>query len=129
MGDPMSVTYTWDLPRDSTAPAQGRWFVREAASNQIEAVDAELVVTELITNAWKHGTGTGPITLTVEIRDDSLRLEVCGEAPGEPVRAPTTTDSEPDGRGMLMIEGLTDRWGYERTGNVVCVWAELPWVS
>jgi anti-sigma regulatory factor (Ser/Thr protein kinase) len=122
----MSVTFTWELPRDSTAPAQGRWHVRDVTSNDREAVDAELVVTELITNAWKHGSGDQPITLRVEVRDDALRLEVCGESASDPVRSPQNAGSDSGGRGLMMIDGLTDQWGYERKGSVLCVWADLP---
>lgn len=121
----MSVTYTWELPRNSTAPAQGRWHVREVASNDREAVDAELVVTELITNAWKHGAGDLPITLRVEVRDDALRVEVCGESAHDPIRATSDDGSESSGRGLMMIDGLADSWGYERNGSNLCVWASL----
>lgn len=120
----MSVTFTWTLPHDSTAPAQGRWHVREIASNDIEAVDAELVVTELITNAWKHGVGE--ITLSVEVAEEILHIEVCGASGGDP-KASTVDDAvEASGRGLLMIEGLAERWGFDRRGEVVCVWADVP---
>ena len=122
----MSVTYTWELPRDSTAPAQGRWHVRGVTSNDREAGDAELVVTELITNAWKHGSGDGPITLRVEVRDDALCLEVCGESASDPVSSQQTAGSDSGGRGLMMIDGLADSWGYERNGSSLCVWADLP---
>lgn len=122
----MSVTYTWELPRNSTAPAQGRWHVRGVTSNDREAGDAELVVTELITNAWKHGSGDGPITLRVEVRDDAMRLEVCGESASDPVSSQQTAGSDSGGRGLMMIDGLADSWGYERNGSNLCVWADLP---
>jgi anti-sigma regulatory factor (Ser/Thr protein kinase) len=122
----VSVTYTWELPRDSTAPAQGRWHVRGVTSNDREAVDAELVVTELITNAWKHGAGDLPITLRVEVRDDALHLEVCGESASDPVSSQQTAGSDSGGRGLMMIDGLADSWGYERNGSNLCVWADLP---
>jgi len=122
----MSVTFTWQLPRNSTAPAQGRWHVRGLASDDREAVDAELVVTELITNAWKHGCGSAEISLCVEVRDESLHIEVCGEAEGNPIRAAGDIGSDPGGRGLLMIDGLTEQWGFERRGDFVCVWADVP---
>lgn len=122
----MSIGFTWDLPRDSTAAAQGRWHVREVSSSDREAVDAELVATELITNAWKHGSGDGPITLRVEIRDDCLHLEVCGDSQSDPVRERDADESKADGRGLTMVEDLTDRWGFARDGDVLCVWADIP---
>lgn len=121
----MGVSYTWELPRDSTAAAQARWHVREVATSAIEAADAELVVTELITNAWKHGRGEDPIRLRIEIREEFLHLEVCGQAISDPTPRKGDDDSEAGGRGLLLIEGLVDRWGYERDGDVLCVWADV----
>lgn len=120
----MSVTFTWTLPHNSTAPAQGRWRVRELSSTEIETVDAELVVTELITNAWKHGHGE--ITLQVEVAEEFLRIEVCSAAEGEPVPSDVEDAVEASGRGLMMIEGLAERWGFDRRGDVVCVWADVP---
>lgn len=119
----MSADYTWQLPRDSTAPGQARWHMRELFANDREAVDAELVVSELVTNAWKHGQGEGPITLNVQLRDGGVRLEVCGTANGEP-RVEIDSDSS-SGRGLLLIDGLARAWGHERSGELVCVWAEI----
>lgn len=119
----MSADYTWQLPRDSTAPGQARWHMRELLANDIEAVDAELVVSELVTNAWKHGQGEGSITLHAQLRDGGVRLEVCGAASGEP-RIETESDSS-GGRGLLLIDGLARMWGHERRGELVCVWAEI----
>lgn len=120
----MSVTFTWTLPHDSTAPAQGRWHVRGLSPSDIEAVDAELVVTELITNAWKHGHGE--ITLRVEMAEEVLHIEVCSAAESDPQRIDTDDAVEASGRGLLMIEGLAERWGFDRRGAVVCVWADVP---
>jgi len=119
----VSADYTWQLPRDSTAPGQARWHMRELFANDREAVDAELVVSELVTNAWKHGHGEGPITLNAQLRNGGVRLEVCGAANGEP-RVETDSDSS-SGRGLLLIDGLAQAWGHERRGELVCVWAEI----
>ena len=121
----MSVTFTWHLPMDSTAAAAARWHLREVASSDLEAVDAELVVTELVTNAWKHGTGEGDITVTVEVRDSSLHIAVCGISDGTPAVATSAAGSDSSGRGLLLLDGLVERWGYDRRGNVMCVWAEV----
>jgi len=117
----MPVSFSWDLPADSTAPGQGRWHLRELLSNDTEALDAELVVTELITNAWRHGSG--PITLRVELREDCVFLEVCSESQDSPRIDKDPSDS--GGRGLLMIEGLTRMWGFEHRGGLLCVWAEI----
>lgn len=120
----MSVSYTWELPADSTAPGQGRWHVREMLADHLEAIDAELVATELITNAWRHGEG--PITVTAELTDGFVYLRVCSRSLDIP-----QVDTDPDadesgGRGLLLISELTSEWGYERDGERLCVWAKVP---
>lgn len=122
----MSTTFRWQLPMDSTAPAAARWHLREIATSDLEAVDAELVVTELVSNAWKHGCGDGPIQVGVEILDESLLIEVCGESKGEPIRADAANESSAGGRGLLMIEELVTEWGYRTNGAEICVWAKVP---
>ena len=117
----MSVAYSWELPADSTAPGQGRWHVREVLTDRIEVADAELIVTELITNAWRYGRG--PITLRAELLEDGIRIEVCSESSDEPA---IQTDASPaGGRGLLLIEELSRDWGYERAGDHLCVWAHV----
>jgi anti-sigma regulatory factor (Ser/Thr protein kinase) len=118
----MSLTYSWELPADSTAPGQGRWHVRELLTDRIEVADAELVVTELITNAWRYGRG--PITLRAEILEDGIRIEVCSESSDDPkMRAHGPASG---GRGLLLVEELSREWGYERAGGHLCVWAQVP---
>jgi len=122
----MSATHTWELPADATAPGQARWHLRQLLSNNEEAIDAELVATELITNAWQHGRG--PITLHAEMRSDCLLLRVCSASDEQPtVRADTSTDHDDSGgRGLLLIGELTTAWGFEREGEQLCVWAQIP---
>ena len=123
----MFVTYTWQLPADSTAPAQGRWHVRGLSSSDVDAIDAELVVSELITNAWKHGSGSGDITLRVEVREDCLHIDVCGVTTGTPRVDDVERGVDASGRGLLLIKELASGWGYERRGDVTCVWADVPY--
>jgi anti-sigma regulatory factor (Ser/Thr protein kinase) len=117
----MTASYTWELPADATAPGQARWHLRQLLESDSEAIDAELVATELITNAWRHGRG--PITLIADLRPDCLMLEVCSESDAQPnVRTDAGASS---GRGLLLIEELTTAWGFTREGDQMCVWAEI----
>ena len=63
---------------------------------------AELVVTELATNALRHGIG--PIDIRLSLPGNNLRIEVHDHAAGRPVRRETTTDDE-QGRGLALIDG------------------------
>jgi anti-sigma regulatory factor (Ser/Thr protein kinase) len=92
------------------------------------ADDAELVVSELITNALKASQSLQeirPIALCLRSDYKRLIIEVWDHSPGEP--RPTPTDGKDEGgRGLLVVEALSTRWGYQRTGcSAKVVWAEL----
>jgi anti-sigma regulatory factor (Ser/Thr protein kinase) len=63
----------------------------------------ELIVSELVTNALRHGTG--PIEVRLFYRCGDLRIEVHDSGQGRPVRREVTDDDE-CGRGLLLLDGL-----------------------
>lgn len=84
---------------------------------------AELAVSELVTNAVRAstqarsagppGSPTGLPVVGLRLAGDRLRLlvEVSDHDPGPPV--PTAVDPERDGgRGLLLVEAVSERWGY-----------------
>jgi anti-sigma regulatory factor (Ser/Thr protein kinase) len=83
---------------------------------------AELLVSELITNAIRHGAGSPVIRLTWNGR--LLRIAVSDHGDRRPcVRA--TTNIEPGGFGMQLLERLSHRWGVTPRHPGKTVWAEL----
>jgi len=78
-------------------------FAAWGRSEQAEL--AELVVTELATNALRHGTG--PIGISLCYSGHDLRTEVHDHGTGRPVRRQTTADDE-QGRGLELLDGLID---------------------
>lgn len=67
---------------------------------------AELIVSELATNALRHGVG--PITVRLSYTSDSdLWLEVHDNGRGRPVLQKTTADDE-QGRGLALVDALID---------------------
>ena len=120
----MTATFTWYLPMVSTAAAIARQHVRDVALTTNDVIDAELVASELVTNAWAHGRGTGAITITITVADDLMRLEVCSDSDGVPHQV-ASSDESPVGRGLLLIEKLAIDWGHVRRGSTLCVWADV----
>jgi hypothetical protein len=98
------------------------WGIGELAD------DAELIVSELVTNALKASQSlqeTRPFALCLRSDYKRLIIEVWDHSPREPRSAPVGGDAE-GGRGLLVVEALSTRWGYERTGcSAKVVWAEL----
>ncbi|MFD9323258.1 ATP-binding protein [Streptomyces sp. NPDC060053] len=88
---------------------------------------AEPLVAELAANAATHGRLPGrDFRLALLARNETLRIEVTDTRGDDlPHRRPPTPDDE-SGRGLLLVEALSDRWGVE-LGPVPrkTVWAEL----
>jgi anti-sigma regulatory factor (Ser/Thr protein kinase) len=87
--------------------------------------DAQLVLSELVTNSVHHARVSGDATLRVaaSLRDGVLRLEVDDE--GTVGRVATREPSVAGGGfGLQLVEALSRTWGVERRGRTR-VWAEL----
>ncbi|MFF0115087.1 ATP-binding protein [Streptomyces prasinus] len=84
---------------------------------------AELLTTELVTNALVHTDRAAVLTATVGPR--GLRVEVRDFVDHEPrPRAPDTGDGT-HGRGLVLVECLADAWGIRAHGVGKAVWFEL----
>ncbi|WP_436758261.1 ATP-binding protein [Streptosporangium sp. V21-05] len=85
----------------------------------------ELVASELVTNAVQHTHGEEPVSLLLAYAAGTLRLEVRdGDSASIPV-VKTPSPMEMDGRGLLLVEGCTDRWGVRLTAQGKAVWCEF----
>ncbi len=86
--------------------------------------DAQLLASELVTNAVKHANG--PIDVRAYVRDGYLRLEV-GDFAADSTPLPRQAHAEDEGgRGMEIVEKLSARWGWRLRGPVKVVWLDLP---
>ncbi|MFZ3570310.1 ATP-binding protein [Streptomyces sp. BH097] len=86
---------------------------------------AQLCVSELASNIITHvGTGT-PATLAVSMNGTYLRIEVQDPDTGVlPTLLAATSDSE-SGRGVALVDAVSDRWGVELRGGRKVTWCEL----
>lgn len=83
----------------------------------------ELVVSELFTNAIRHGTGEVSVRLALD--DGIVRVEVSDEGGRRPVvRVPDTTGNDPGGWGLQLVGQLADDWGTDVSDGHTTVWAE-----
>jgi anti-sigma regulatory factor (Ser/Thr protein kinase) len=101
-------------------------YLRHLGSQAPEV--AVLLVSELVTNAIRYGRP--PILLRAFPNGPGLRVEVTdGErrAPmaGRPSMDAARGDVPEGGRGLLLVEGLADRWGWSAMGRGKVVWFEL----
>lgn len=103
-----------ELPNDTSAPARGREVVRTAFVRWglCELVDdAELAVSELVTNAVKHGLP--PVVLTLTQRQGRVTVHVSDTRPAiTSVEWPLLSEStDESGRGRGIIAAVSDRSG------------------
>jgi anti-sigma regulatory factor (Ser/Thr protein kinase) len=84
--------------------------------------DATVVASELATNAVLHARTDFTVGLTWQ--GDALRVFVRDESQAMPIRAnPTPTTIT--GRGLLLVDAISRRWGIEVESGGKSVWAEL----
>ncbi|MEU6879443.1 SpoIIE family protein phosphatase [Streptomyces sp. NPDC046712] len=119
-----SQVATWDLDADPAAVAGARSNVsRQLAAWGVEQLEftAELVVSELVTNAIRYGRP--PIRLRL-IHDHSLICEVSDGSSTTPHLRRARVFEE-GGRGLLLVAQLAGRWGTRHSRHGKTVWAEL----
>ena len=110
--------------RPSSVPA-ARHTIREwlvAAGCGDLADDAELAVSEVVTNALVHA-GT-PVELSMRIDVGFIRVEVADGSAHLP-RVRDFHASSGTGRGLKLLEQSVDRWGAELRAQGKVVWFEL----
>lgn len=86
--------------------------------------DTELLLSELVTNAVRHGGGV--VAVRLRIIGKVLRVTVCDHTAAAPVIGRADTSSE-HGRGIFLVDALATRWGVHRRRACAgkCVWLEL----
>ncbi|MFJ3923405.1 SpoIIE family protein phosphatase [Streptomyces sp. NPDC090022] len=116
---------TWDLPAEPEVVGRARTLAtRKLAEWGLEELEfsTELVVSELVTNAVRYGTG--PIQLRM-IRDRELICEVSdGSSTSPHVRHAEDTDE--GGRGLFLVAQLAALWGARYHARGKTIWAEQP---
>jgi anti-sigma regulatory factor (Ser/Thr protein kinase) len=119
-------TVEMDCRPDPLAPRQARAFVGSflKAWGLADLVDrAELLTSEVVTNAVVHGHS--PVRVVVEAQSSSALVEV-KDTSQTPVVVEVQEVAEADrGRGMMLVDALSDRWGWWKEEGGKVVWFAL----
>ena len=113
----------------SVPPAVGaarEWARRAAQRWRLGATGGsiEQVVSELVTNSIEHAE-CAYVTILLGYTDGVLRLEVRDQ---DAARIPVLKHPEPGdvgGRGLVIVQALSDRWGVQVTDSGKAVWCEF----
>jgi anti-sigma regulatory factor (Ser/Thr protein kinase) len=114
-----------DFPAEPSSASRARRFVdatlREWSCDTLLEV-ATLLVSELVSNAVLHA-GTR-IRVGIRLHRDRLRVEVQDGNGRVPARKHYSALSV-TGRGLLLVERMSDQWGVAPAGDGKIVWFEL----
>ena len=100
----------------------GGWDLGDGSGQGVTEL-AELLVSELVTNALRHASGR--IELTALLLDEAVVVSVSdGDQPLPRLRR--VLDSDEGGRGLQLVAMLASRWGSRVTPEGKVVWCELP---
>ncbi|WP_051712084.1 SpoIIE family protein phosphatase [Streptomyces sp. NRRL S-350] len=115
---------TWEIPSDPSAVATARKAVSQRLSEwgASELIyPAELIVSELVTNAIRYGAP--PITMRL-IRDQVLICEISDASSTAP-HLRRARDWEEGGRGLMLVAQMAHRWGTRHGLTGKTIWAEM----
>jgi anti-sigma regulatory factor (Ser/Thr protein kinase) len=101
---------------------------RELVRSTLDSMDTDLVevaailTDEMVTNAVKHGRP--PISLAIEGDNEGIVISVADGGPGFPVARAVDRTAE-NGRGLVIIDVLSDEWGVVPLYQGKQVWCRL----
>jgi serine phosphatase RsbU (regulator of sigma subunit) len=115
----------WTLPPEPRSVARARELTCEQlAAWELDALSdtAELLVSELVTNALRYGEGNIRLRLLLE---RTLVCEVWDAGQVQPRRR-RARDTDEGGRGLQLVDLLSTGWGSRRVPTGKAVWFQLP---
>jgi anti-sigma regulatory factor (Ser/Thr protein kinase) len=125
-GTPLTVSV--QLPATLQSSALARRFVRAVLHawrfSDDGAYTAQLVVTELASNAVRHAAGRDSLELTLVLDGDTVTVGLCDGSAIPPVVAALTDDAE-SGRGMSIVNRVAEEWGHVARPEGKQIWARL----
>ncbi|GAA2258917.1 MULTISPECIES: SpoIIE family protein phosphatase [Kitasatospora] len=121
---PEDAVGDWKLPAELTSVGKARdlacgWLLTRGLDELVDTT--ELLVSELVTNALRHGRGEIRLRL---LRDRTVVCEVWDDGYAQP-RQRRAQETDEGGRGLQLVSLLAERWGSRRTPNGKIVWFEL----
>jgi signal transduction histidine kinase len=119
--------YSQTLPCEPESARRARLLVRTACDTWHLpglADCAELVISELVSNAVAHSGGRVMRVTVSRPAPNRVRLSVVDRSRTKPA-ARTASEDEEHGRGLVIVEAVSDRWGTDPLRWGKRVWAEL----
>jgi anti-sigma regulatory factor (Ser/Thr protein kinase) len=120
------------IPVSSQAPAIARQLVRDVVGSETDSTrlgDLQLIVSELVQNVVRHSSllPEDAFSLVIEVHEDLVPITVRDRGSGFSRGELLPASEDPwSGRGLILVDGLSSRWGAERSedGGTIA-WAEV----
>jgi anti-sigma regulatory factor (Ser/Thr protein kinase) len=116
----MAADLALNLPPDTSAPGLARAGAKRCLAGKVSPErlgELCLVITELVSNALVHGDGQ--VVFRLQLREGIIRGEVIDQGGGFEHEIRERGPDELSGRGLLVVEALSNRWGvHEGTTHV-----------
>ncbi len=121
-----SVEATAAVARRLVRDALGTWHLDHLADT------GELIASELVANAVCHARGRSIRLAVSRPSARRVRIAVVDRAPARVPSMHVPQDSAEHGRGLVLVDAVADRWGYDLLGShplrgpyAKRVWAEM----
>ncbi|MEU5547578.1 ATP-binding protein [Streptomyces sioyaensis] len=125
--------YSETHPRTEETAAIARRLARAACATWALPDDltesVALVASELASNAVRHARGPSARVIVDRPSPERVYVAVVDRAPGRLPELRTPEPEEPCGRGLLLIEALSERWSYDRLGPAGRPWGKRCWAQ
>ncbi|MFF5568218.1 ATP-binding protein [Streptomyces sp. NPDC012623] len=125
----MPTTVVMRFARTAASVPSARSFtrgvLRDARLDRCDLDNLLLCVSELATNALRHGVPVGgAFLLRIVFDEERVRVE-CHDANRRRPRVRHPADDDQGGRGLLLVEALASRWGAGERPFGKFVWFEV----
>ncbi|MFF7764180.1 ATP-binding protein [Streptomyces griseorubiginosus] len=124
--------YTLTGARDPKTAGAARQLVRKAMADWELSSNAEtvaLIMSELVTNAVRYAQGP-KIRMTVNRPElGTLQVAVLDWSPRRVPQLCTPAEDALQGRGLLLIDAIACRWGYDFMGTGLQPWGKRVWAE
>ena len=122
------LTRKLELAGGADAPGIARVEIGEMLADLVSPVDlldVTVLVSEVVTNAVRHGRAHARDTVVVHVAmaADLLRVEVCDHGPGFSPPSNPRRRADGGGNGLMMLQRMSNAWGVA-TDDGTCVWFE-----
>jgi anti-sigma regulatory factor (Ser/Thr protein kinase) len=126
--DPEPSRLDFDLEPDPASVAEARRRVTGVAGEWLDHMqlsNLELLISEVVTNAIRHGGQDSNVKVAVTRREDLVCVQISDAGDGLVPQPRAMTPDVAGGWGLYLVERLTRRWGVTREAGRTRVWFEL----